>query len=231
MKTILFDVDDTLYDQLKPFRQAFTATFAFKNIPLEKLYTLSRKLSDQVFAASASGTISMQAMYIYRIQKALAHFDHRISAQQAQIFQQNYQHYQQQIQLLPDVIATLNYYQARQFGLGIITNGPTAHQKAKIAQLGLHRWIKPSHIMISGAVGVAKPAPQIFQLTAAHLHLTPATTYYIGDSFANDIIGAKQAGWHTIWLNRRQHQIHNANAYADHIVPADHILTAVIKTL
>ncbi|MFD0897847.1 HAD family hydrolase [Loigolactobacillus binensis] len=231
MKAILFDLDDTLYDQLQPFRQAFTATFAFKNVPLEKLYRLSRQLSDQVFTASTTGAMSMTAMYIYRIQKALAHFDHPISAQQAQTFQQNYQHYQQQIQLLPDVIATLNYCQAHQFGLGIITNGPTAHQEAKIAQLGLQRWIKPSQIIISGAVRVAKPAPQIFQLTAARLHLTPATTYFVGDSFANDIVGAKQAGWHTIWLNRRQHQISDASKVADYIVPAAHTLTAVIKTL
>lgn len=36
------------------------------------------------------------------------------------------------------------------------------------------------------------------------MHLTAEDAYFIGDSPENDVAGAKNAGWHSIWFNRRK---------------------------
>ena len=61
MKAFLFDVDDTLYDQLQPFQRAYLKMFGEpEGVDLERLFSQSRKRGDEVFEASQLGTISME---------------------------------------------------------------------------------------------------------------------------------------------------------------------------
>ena len=95
MKAILFDVDDTLYDQVQPFARAYARVFGdsypLREGKIEEIFAVSRKYSDEVFKASTEGTITMEQMYIYRIQKALADFEVLITDEQALTFQKYYQ--------------------------------------------------------------------------------------------------------------------------------------------
>lgn len=50
MKAILFDVDDTLYDQVVPFQKAYEDLFEGRyDLKVEELYKRSRYYSDEVF--------------------------------------------------------------------------------------------------------------------------------------------------------------------------------------
>ena len=33
--------------------------------------------------------------------------------------------------------------------------------------------------------------------------MNPATTLYVGDSYDNDVVGAFNGGWHSMWFNHR----------------------------
>ena len=56
MDAVLFDVDDTLYDQREPFERAFRQLFGETyEIDMERLFALSRKYSDEAFEHSQSG--------------------------------------------------------------------------------------------------------------------------------------------------------------------------------
>jgi putative hydrolase of the HAD superfamily len=231
MTAFIFDVDDTLYDQRQPFQQAFDATFDLPDVPLQQVYLLSRQLSDQVFHDTETGKLPIQAMWIYRIQGALAHYQHAISDQQALAFQTAYQAAQHRITLLNDVRQTLDFCQQQHATLGVITNGPDAHQRAKIAQLGLTNWISNQQTFTSGGLHLAKPDPRIFQHVARQLHLNPHQTFYVGDSFENDVIGAKQAGWQSIWINRQQRPRLHHQAQPDFIVNAQQPLLQTVQTI
>ena len=53
MDAVLFDVDDTLYDQREPFERAFRQLFGETyEIDMERLFALSRKYSDEAFEHS-----------------------------------------------------------------------------------------------------------------------------------------------------------------------------------
>ena len=55
-------------------------------------------------------------------------------------------------------------------------------------------------VIESAVVGVRKPDPAIFTLGVRELGIEAYETVVIGDSFSKDIIPAKAAGCHTIWL-------------------------------
>ena len=90
----------------------------------------------------------------------------------------------------PDVRAALTALRADGWKIGIVTNGPTS-QNAKIASLGLDDLI--DGICVSADVGVDKPDPRIFDLTAARCG-APLDGWMVGDSADTDIAGGPGRG-------------------------------------
>ncbi|MGT2753456.1 HAD family hydrolase [Streptococcus ovis] len=207
MKALIFDVDDTLYDQVQPFQRAI-ANFLPLNDEEEivALYKTFRKRADEVFVASARGEMSMKDMHIYRMKKALEDRGYFVTDQMAYEIQEAYQKEQGQLELMAGAESLFAYCQKNGIQLGLITNGPHLHQLRKIQALDLHQWIPENRTIISGQVGVMKPSTEIFRMMETQLALPPEEICYVGDSFENDIVGAKGAGWKAIWLNHRKRQ-------------------------
>lgn len=59
-------------------------------------------------------------------------------------------------------------------------------------------------IIDSAQVGVSKPDPRIFALALERLGRSAQTAAYVGDSFERDMVAAKAAGLHTIWLQGQE---------------------------
>lgn len=49
---------------------------------------------------------------------------------------------------------------------------------------------------------VAKPDKGLFEVVERQLRLSPSACLLVGDHPLNDVIGAKRAGWHAVWLDR-----------------------------
>lgn len=217
--SVVFDLDDTLYDQLLPFKNAFEMKFKqLSHVPVEKLYISSRKHSDAMFDKSEDGTISLLELHTYRIIAACKEFGIEISHAEAEEFQEIYQNEQQKIALFPDIIKLLDLLLNRNIQLAILTNGPFQHQLMKIKQLQLMEWIPKENLFISEAIGSAKPNPNAFLFVEKKLNLTKSKTVYIGDSFHKDIVGARQVGWKTIWMNHRKKPVNISSAFAHKII-------------
>lgn len=207
---IFFDVDDTLYNQIEPFSRAFYKNFSnIHSIDIEKLFLASRKYSDEVFHKTEKMEMSLREMHVYRISKAFEEFGHYILPESALAFQIDYERYQDEISISPDMKETLEFLITNGIKIGIITNGPEEHQKKKINTLGLKRWVSDENITVSGEVGFAKPEREIFQLAKERMKIQEDRIYYVGDSFENDVMGALNAGWTPIWINKRKREISN----------------------
>lgn len=203
MKAILFDVDDTLYDQQLLFENAFRDVFGDPGeISMEDLFKTNQKYSNQSFHAVENGEMTKEEMYIYRIQRAVADFGIQASDEQSMEFQERYTFHGQHIFLSEQMKEILDYCSAH-MKLGVITNGPSAHQWRKTRVLNLKNWVDEAHIFVSGDVGIRKPERGIFDYVRTQMQLDESETVYVGDSYVNDIIGATQAGWHAVWMNRR----------------------------
>ncbi|WP_112182051.1 HAD family hydrolase [Paraliobacillus zengyii] len=209
MDTIIFDVDDTLYDQAlsfhHTFRKMFEGSFTYEEI--DQIYKVSRKYSEILFDQSEAGEISEFDWQTGRIIAACKNFDIPIDTKKAAAFHEAYVDEQQNIAMFEEIeeLLDLLYKQGKQ--LAILTNGEEQHQKRKIEQLKLNKWIPVENIFISGTLGHAKPKKEVFQIIEEKLQLDRTKTVYIGDSFEKDVLGAKQVGWHAIWMNHRKREL------------------------
>lgn len=202
-KAILFDVDDTLYDQTVPFKEAYREYFgAEPDVPAEVIYPVTRKYSDQVYSRAMAGQITMEDMYIYRVQKAFDEFGVRITDAQALEFQRIYADRQRHIRMSEQMEAILEYCRGKA-DLGIITNGPSEHQWNKVKSLQAERWIPHENIFVSADVGAEKPDRKIFEYAEHAMRLEGAEVWFAGDSYELDVKGAVNAGWNAVWMNRR----------------------------
>ena len=198
---LVFDVDDTLYEQIVPFENAFRSLFDI-DIDMEKFYLLSRYYSDVKFEASRNGEMTMDEYHIYRIQEAGKDLGVYLTDEQALNMQKEYKKNQQKLKMSDITVSILELAKKNNVKLGVITNGPSEHQWVKVDALGVEKWIPRENIIVSGDLGINKPDKRIFEVMQEKLQLGVESLYYIGDSLENDIVGANNAGWKSIWINR-----------------------------
>lgn len=87
----------------------------------------------------------------------------------------------------------------KQFKVGIITNGSTQRQKAKIFNTNLNRYFET--IIISEEVGFSKPDKRIFELALNKLNAQPENTLFVGDDLQKDIAGPQNVNIKGVWFN------------------------------
>lgn len=215
---MIFDLDDTLYNQEEPFKRAIQNFLPIQDEQIEALYIAFRKYADEVFEATTIGEMTLEASHIYRMKRSLADFGYHVPEEQALIIQKEYQKNQGNIVLSPEFPAIFDYCRKNKICLGIITNGPHLHQLRKLQSLRLHEWFSEELTIISGQVGITKPTKAIFDLMSEKLQVLPGEICYVGASFENDVVGAKGAGWKAIWLNHRRRKILGSPYRADAVV-------------
>ncbi|MFI3085412.1 HAD family hydrolase [Streptococcus sp. 2020WUSS089] len=230
MKALIFDVDDTLYDQIQPFERALERHIEVARVQIEPLYLSFRRYADEVFEETATGKMSLKDSHIYRMKHALADFGYQVSDATALAIQIDYDYFQGQIELSPVFPEIFSWCQAQGIAMGIITNGPYRHQLRKIRTMGLVNWFELEHVLISGQVGITKPNPAIFQLMEERLGMSGEDICYLGDSFENDVVGAKAANWKAIWFNHRKRVEPIAPYQADKVVTDWDELVKVIQS-
>lgn len=204
IQAVVFDLDDTLYVQQEPFAQAIKELFP--TFPKEKMHALFiqfRYYSDLHYMKSISGEWSLEKMRRERIRLALESFDFNAKADDFAKFQTAYDEALTHISLPNEIKEILDFLTQQKIPIAVITNGPVVRQNQKIKALQLQKWIKPENIFISDALQIQKPSPEIFDFVAEKLALPAETILYIGDSFENDVIGAKSANWQVWWFNHQ----------------------------
>jgi len=211
-KAVFFDVDDTLYDHLIPFRKAVRQwTDHLAEFPYEKAYHRMRYYSDILSlefggAGQMEEGASTEIMRRKRFQLALQEFSILLTEQEAEQVQQTYLECQFDIECFEGARELLVELQENGYDVGVLTNGAEAHQWKKVRALGLDQIIPLNRIFVSGSYGIDKPDPNIFHLINDRIGIPAERCMYIGDSWRNDVIGATNAGWSMIWFNHRAQQ-------------------------
>lgn len=201
---LVFDVDDTLYDLSWPYRVAFHEVFpSLCDLPVDELFKVSRVHSDEAFDLLNAGKISAEDHKVLRVQWTLADWGVEVSREEALVFQDAYARAQKGISLYPEAVEMLDACAESGIPLGIISNGDAEHQHQKMGRLGLSRWFDDAHAVASGDVGAHKPAVELFRVMEGRLGLSGAGVWYVGDTYENDVVGPKRAGWSSMWLDVR----------------------------
>ncbi|MFC5526752.1 HAD family hydrolase [Rhodanobacter ginsengisoli] len=98
------------------------------------------------------------------------------------------------VELYPDSLPALRRITAH-WPLASLTNG-----NADLQRIGIHAHF--SHHICARDSGVAKPDPRIFRAAAALLGVAPGQILHVGDDPLMDVVGAREAGLRTAWINR-----------------------------
>lgn len=118
-----------------------------------------------------------------------------------EFFEQVFQVFEdpQSWQLYPETVETLVRLKGRGLELGIVSNFDSRLFPV-LRGLGIDRMFDT--VTISSLAQAAKPAPKIFQVALDKHALDPNEALHVGDSFREDVEGAKRAGVHAVLVDR-----------------------------
>ncbi|WES64985.1 HAD family hydrolase [Microbacter sp. GSS18] len=116
-----------------------------------------------------------------------------------------------------DVLAALR---ERGLLLGLITNGASDLQRAKIRAAGIEDAFDT--VLVSGELGVLKPTEEIFQQGLRRLDVAASEALHVGDNLESDVAGARGAGLRAVWVDRR---------CTRHVVPGASMADAIVSDL
>jgi putative hydrolase of the HAD superfamily len=124
--------------------------------------------------------------------------------------------------VFPEVVEVLRDLRARGLVTGVISNWDT-RLGPLLEGLGLRGYL--DHVVLSAEVGWEKPHPRIFEAALAQAGVQPAQALHVGDNYQQDVVGAREAGIHAVWLRRR-----GAETADCPIVPSLRDLVALVES-
>lgn len=202
---ILFDIDDTLLDNYGAFSQAVQTVFLKRKLSSKELiglYENFRKNSEKVFEQFRADVMRDPEKKFQRwaiIPELLAEKHDRTMLRQ---LDDRYHNYQKKLRLSREFLDLFEYLKQQEVQLGVLSNGLYDKQKGKIAQLGIKSYIDPEYIFVSERLGESKPKLSCYRKVEQLLPASVDKIIYLGDSYINDILPSRKAGWLPIWLNR-----------------------------
>ncbi len=106
---------------------------------------------------------------------------------------------EEMIQPFPGALETLQALQNQGICMGLITNGRSEFQRAKIYRFELEQYF--DFILIEGEFGVGKPDPRVFEHGLECFGVSPSQVWMVGDDLEFDMRPAQQLGLGTVWVN------------------------------
>lgn len=189
---LVFDLDNTLYDELTYVESGFHAVARFltkeKKLPEKKLfYDLQKRF------AFGRGTIFNDVLKQYDIYSQIL-VKRCVSV---------YHQHKPDIKLYKDSDACLKRFSKTP--MYIVTDGNKIVQANKIEALGLNKRVKKVFITHRFGVNHAKPSPYCFFKICEIEKTNPGNVIYIGDNPSKDFVGIKPLGFKTIRILRGYH--------------------------
>lgn len=197
---VFFDVDFTL---IRPGRRFLGAGYAETCVrhgidvdpsrfddavaeALPLLETADLRYDDQVFVAYTARIIELMGGLGPGVETA---------AREIYIDWAEHRHFE----MYADVPDTLRTLHGRGLRLGLISN---SHRP--LDSFGAHFNLDGlfSVTVSSAEFGVMKPDPRIFQEALGRMGVPAAEAVMVGDSLSHDVLGARAAGMHGVWLDR-----------------------------
>ncbi len=98
-----------------------------------------------------------------------------------------------------DVLPTLGELRGRGKSLGVISNWDVRLADV-LREMGL--WDRFDWVLVSACVGAEKPDLAIFRRALQRCRMRPERVLHVGDSYEDDLLGARRAGLKALWLRR-----------------------------
>ena len=122
----------------------------------------------------------------------------------------------------PDAVDTLKTLQDRGYRLGLYSNATDdPFIQRLVNRNGLRPWLSPT--FSSAGWGWRKPKPAAFNLIARRWGMPPAEIVMVGDTLSADVLGARQAGMHSILVTMDEAPSNDENRHIQPDAVADRL--------
>ena len=201
VRFIYFDLDDTLLDHRQAERRALSDVRRQFDEHLgalsdDELHATYHEHNAPLWVEYTAGTIEkeeLKRLRFERLLEALAVDDLEIQTVDAYYLERYAEHwaFKEDARVAFDALA-------ERYPVGVLTNGFTETQHAKLARFPELR-DRLAALVISEEVGVMKPHPEVFAHATRAAGVPPEAILYVGDSFRSDVEGGRAAGWQVAW--------------------------------
>lgn len=198
LKTILFDLDDTLLDFHKAEAAALRKTLIQLDVePTDAIVFRYSDINAAQWKLLEEGRATRDQVLTRRFEILFSELGiDRPSGQAREIYESFLGKGHYFISGAPEVLELL----APKYDLYIVSNGTARVQDGRIESAGIAKYFKG--IFISQRIGVDKPNPEFFDRCFASVPgFSRDEAIIIGDSLTSDIKGGNNAGIRTCWFN------------------------------
>ena len=204
VRAVLCDLDDTLFDHRHCARTALGAVrrlhACFGGQDPEALERSHAGILETLHLDVLAGKVSLDAARVERFRRLYAaagvDADPELASSAAAAYRESYIAARQAI---PGAEAFLAAVKARATVV-VVSNNLLNEQQAKLRHCGLDRYVDV--LVVSEEAGVSKPAPRIFEIALERAGVSADEAVMLGDSWENDVEGARAAGIRPVWFNR-----------------------------
>lgn len=217
IRAVCLDVDDTLVDYMASGRAGLIALLGH-----DRAWTHWAELTELHYDRFISGEVDFDTMRMQRTRAFFADLGEPLSdAEVVDREEQRQDAMRAAWRLFDDALPCLHLLRSAGMMLAAITNAPSAHQRSKLATVGLIDTFDV--LVIAEEVGMAKPDPAIFHLACAKLGVPPNQAMHVGDRLDLDAFAAFEAGLCGVWLARPQ------STTVEAIPPGVHVINGLLE--
>ena len=200
IKTILFDVDDTLLDFGAAERSALKQTLTrFGIFPTEEIIRRYSEINAACWRRMEAGELTHSEVKTERYRILFDEIGAVASPEEVTKYYESKIPFEHETE---DGAAEILEYLSRKYTLIAASNGTGETQRKRLRDSGLDTYF--SDIFISSEVGSTKPGKEFFDAVfSKHPGIKREETAIVGDSLTSDVTGGKNAGIKTVWYNKK----------------------------
>lgn len=193
MKVVVFDLDDTLYEELTFVRGGFRAVARALST---RFGTPEQELFDRMW------NVLMEQGRGRVFDEVVAHCAGRPSRTLVRRCLSIYRGHEPDLVLLEDAREVLDRLERAGTPVYIVTDGNKLVQQRKLAALGLDRRVTGAYVTHRFGIRHAKPSPYCFEKIRERERVDARHIVYIGDNPVKDFVGIRPLGFRTIQIRR-----------------------------
>lgn len=203
VRAVVLDLDDTLLDHRGSTTRALAAWLPTLGAVADPgLVRAWFAVEDRHFESWRAGLIGFAEQRRRRLRDFLPLVGRPVGpdAELDRVFGGYLRQYERSWRAFDDVRPALDRLVAQGLVVGVLTNGTTVQQTAKVTAMGLDDVV--ARVVTAEELGVAKPAARAYRATCALLAVPPAEVLHVGDRHDLDVVAARAAGLRALHLDR-----------------------------
>lgn len=223
---VFLDLDDTILDFKKAERIAVGKTIReFGVEPTEEILTRYHHINKAHWEMLERGEITREMVLVNRFKVLFSELGVEVDPAACARTYERYLgtgHY-----FLPGAEAAVKKLREK-YRLFLASNGTATVQHGRLTSAGLYPWFE--QVFISQKIGFNKPSKEYFDACFAKIEgFDPERAIMVGDSLTSDILGGKNAGIATVWVNPQGKDC--GSIRPDHTIASISELEALLEAL